>query len=73
MNVAFIVPNRNSYISDFTKIKVWIVQVVVRSDPACPYSTGLLSGKYSDWIIILLGWKEVFSLQDNIFMYQHII
>lgn len=63
MNVAFIVPNRNSYISDFTQIKVWVVLVVVRSDPAYPYSTGLLSGKYSDWIIILVGWKGGFSLQ----------
>lgn len=63
MNVAFIVPNCNSYISDFTKIKVWVVQVVVRSDPANPHSTGLLSGKYSDWIIILVEWKEGCSLQ----------
>ncbi len=58
MNVAFIVPNRNGYISDLTKIKMWVIQVVVRSDPPYPHSTGLLSGKHPDWIIILVEWKE---------------
>lgn len=48
MNVAFIVPNRNGYISDLTKIKMWVIQVVVRSDPPYPHSTGLLSGKHPD-------------------------
>ncbi len=58
MNVAFIVPNRNSNISDFCKIKMWVILVVVRSDPPYPHSTGLLSGKHPDWIIILVEWKE---------------
>lgn len=48
MNVAFIVPNRNSNISDFSKIKMWVILVVVRSDPPYPHSTGFLSGKHPD-------------------------
>lgn len=53
MNVAFVIAHSNSDAADFGEVKVRIVLVVVRGDPADPNTGGLLPSKDPHRIIIL--------------------
>lgn len=53
MNVAFVIAHSNSHTTDFGEVKVRIVLVVVRGDPAHPDTGGLLPSKDPHRIIIL--------------------
>lgn len=53
MYVAFVVAHSNSDTADFGEVKVRIVLVVVRGDPADPDTGGLLPSKDPHRIIIL--------------------
>lgn len=60
MNVAFIVTYSDCYISHFADIKMKVILVIIRRDPAHPDATKLLSSKHSHRIIVLVKedvWK----------------
>ena len=63
VNVAFIITYSDCNISHFADIKMRVVLVIVRCDPAHPHATGLLSRKHSHRVVILVkekgsGWIE---------------
>lgn len=53
MYVAFVISHSNSDTAHFGKVKVWIILVVVRSDPANPNTRRLLPSKDPHRIVIL--------------------
>lgn len=61
MNVAFIITYSDCYISHFANVKMRVILVIVRCDPAHPHATGLLPRKHSHRIIVLVkesgGWE----------------
>lgn len=51
--VAFIITHSDCDVSHFTHIKMRVVLVVIRSNPAYPHATGLLSRKYTHRVVML--------------------
>lgn len=51
--VAFVISHRNGDTAHFGEVKVWIILVVVRSDPANPNTRRLLPSENPHRIIIL--------------------
>lgn len=58
MNVSFIVTYGDCDVSHFVEVKVRVVLVIVRCDPACPHTAGLLARKHSHRVVVLEGEKE---------------
>lgn len=54
MNVAFVISDSDRHVSHFADVKMKVVLVIVRCDPAHPHATGLLSRKHSHRIIVLV-------------------
>lgn len=54
MYVAFIVANGDRYISHFVDVKMRVVLMIIRGDPADPDAAGLLTRKHSDRIVVLV-------------------
>lgn len=53
MYVAFIIANSDCYISHFVYVKMRVILMIVRRDPAYPDATGLLARKHSHRIVVL--------------------
>lgn len=53
MYVAFIIANSDCYISHFVYVKMRVVLMIIRGDPAHPDATGLLTRKHSHRIVVL--------------------
>lgn len=53
MYVAFVISHSDSDTAHLGEVKAWIIQVVVRSDPANPHTRRLLPSKDPHRIIIL--------------------
>lgn len=64
MYVAFIITNSDCYISHFVYVKMWVVLMIIRSDPAHPDATGLLTRKHPHRVVVLV--KEGDSMNFNI-------
>lgn len=47
MNVASVITNSDCYISHFIHVKMKVILMIVRCDPAHPHTTGLLPRKHS--------------------------
>lgn len=54
MNVAFIITYCDCHISHFADVKMRVILVIIRCDPAHPHPTGFLARKHSDRIIVLV-------------------
>lgn len=54
MYVAFIITNSDCYISHFVYVKMRVVLMIIRGDPAHPNATGLLTRKHSHRIVVLV-------------------
>lgn len=54
MYVAFIITNSNCYISHFVYVKMRVVLMIIRGDPAHPDATGLLPRKHSHRVVVLV-------------------
>lgn len=62
MNVSFIVTNSDSDISHFAEVKVKIILMIVRSDPAYPHTPWFLTCEDPHRVIILEnkdGWERL--------------
>lgn len=64
MYVAFIITYSDCYISHFAEVKMRVILVIVRCDPAHPHATRLLARKHSHRIIVLV--KEGCGRERNI-------
>lgn len=60
MDVAFIIAHSDCYIPHFVHVKMKVVLVIIRCDPAHPHATRLLARKHSHRIVVLVkeegGW-----------------
>lgn len=67
MNVAFIIAYSDGHISHFAEVKMRVVLVIVRCDPAHPDTTGLLPRKHSHRIKVLVkkGNKQQYSFRQK--------
>lgn len=54
MYVAFIITNSDCYIPHFVHVKMRVVLMIIRGDPAHPDATGLLTRKHSHRIVVLV-------------------
>lgn len=54
MYVAFIIANGDCYIPHFVYVKMRVVLMIIRGDPANPDATGLLTRKHSHRIVVLV-------------------
>lgn len=53
MDVAFVIANSDCYISHFVYVKMKVILMIIRGDPAHPDATGLLARKHSHRIVVL--------------------
>lgn len=54
MYVAFIITNSDCYVPHFVHVKMKVVLMIIRGDPAHPDATGLLTRKHSHRIVVLV-------------------
>lgn len=54
MDTASFIPQCNSHHTVFIQVKLFTVEVIVRSHPSDPDAGGVLSGKDADCIVALL-------------------
>lgn len=66
---ASFIPQSNSHSTVFIQVKLFTVQVIIRSHPSDPHAGGVLSGKDADCIVALLGrdhrWEWVTPVGGN--------
>lgn len=54
MNIAFVIPYGDCYISHFADVKMKVILVIIRGDPAHPDAAKLLSREHAHRVIILV-------------------